>query len=284
MGDKERALEFYQQTLLHNPDFAPALNNLAYALCRIGRPARRKRWTWLFALTAANRKIRAILDTLGYIFLATGDSRTPAACLEKAAAMLPDVPTVHYHLALAYERQGRQRRVDSCPAAGHRSWTVCRISPAKSLLKKIPEEQPPETYEQNAADSFRRGYWLWPCSSLWLRSAPGGRATVDRRLPWIESGVWPFLSPPSWSPVIWPISLLPENNRRKRDQSCCAIAIALALAFVLLVGARFFSPRNGAAAVLTLVSGSRPLRFAAVHSFIAAFICCSGFPAWPKKF
>ena len=27
---EERAIEFYRQTLLHNPDFPPALNNLAY--------------------------------------------------------------------------------------------------------------------------------------------------------------------------------------------------------------------------------------------------------------
>ena len=47
-----------------------------------------------------------ILDTLGYILLKSGKEEESLKVLKKAAELIPDNPTIHYHLALAYRDNG----------------------------------------------------------------------------------------------------------------------------------------------------------------------------------
>ncbi len=106
LGKREQAIRLYRQALAHNADFAPALNNLAY--CYAESSEHRQE-----ALELASRAYRMqpenpwVLDTMGYVLFSNG--RTAEACqvLEKAATLLPDMPTIQYHLALIYERQGK---------------------------------------------------------------------------------------------------------------------------------------------------------------------------------
>jgi tetratricopeptide (TPR) repeat protein len=106
LGNQKRAVDYYQRVLRGDPDFVPALNNLAYHYAELAEHRRE-------ALDMALRAYRSqpenpwILDTLGYVFLRNERFDDARRMLEKAAALLPDVPTVHYHLALAYERLGK---------------------------------------------------------------------------------------------------------------------------------------------------------------------------------
>ena len=47
-----------------------------------------------------------VVDTLGYILLKNGRTDEAIKVLKKAVLLLPDNPTVHYHLALAYIKSG----------------------------------------------------------------------------------------------------------------------------------------------------------------------------------
>lgn len=106
LGEREKALGYYRRILEKEPDFTPALNNLACLYAE--RPADRPE-----ALELARRAYRLepenpwILDTLGYILLRTGRGDEAEPILKKAAARLPGSPTVLYHLALAYRDRER---------------------------------------------------------------------------------------------------------------------------------------------------------------------------------
>lgn len=100
-----RAMELYQRILGINPNYVPALNNLAYlALKGHGSPEQ--------ALQLAGRAFRqeqnnpAIMDTLGLALLKNDQAEDGRRILERAAELLPDHPTVRFHLAMAYQMTG----------------------------------------------------------------------------------------------------------------------------------------------------------------------------------
>jgi putative PEP-CTERM system TPR-repeat lipoprotein len=105
LGDKREALKFYQETLSKAADYTPALNNLAY-LYADNFGSREE------ALALALRAFRnepgnaAVMDTLGYVLLRNGRIDEAGNLLAKAAALLPENPAVHYHLALVHMARG----------------------------------------------------------------------------------------------------------------------------------------------------------------------------------
>lgn len=107
LGDKEKALGYYQKILSREAEFTPALNNLACLYAE--RPAERSR-----ALELARRAHQLdpenplVLDTLGYVLVRLGKGEEAVPLLKKAALRLPESPTVHYHLALAYFERRRE--------------------------------------------------------------------------------------------------------------------------------------------------------------------------------
>lgn len=140
-GEKKQAIDFYRQTLNRNPDFPPALNNLAYAYAE---SAGRQEEALEMALRAYRRQPEnpAILDTLGYVFYRNGRVEDACRVLEKAAVMLPDAPTVHYHLALAYERAGKQELSIRALRQAIGQGTFPEAAAAKNLLERIAEVKP----------------------------------------------------------------------------------------------------------------------------------------------
>lgn len=142
-GEKEQAIDFYRQTLIRNPDFPPALNNLAYAYAE---SAGRQEEALEMALRAYRRQPENpfILDTLGYVFYRNGRIEDACRVLEKAAAMLPDAPTVHYHLALAYERAGKQDQSLRALRRALDHGSFPEAAAARSLFEKIAEAKPTE--------------------------------------------------------------------------------------------------------------------------------------------
>ncbi len=107
-GQVDQAVDVYEELLAQNPMHGPSLNNLAYLY--LDQPEKRQE-----ALQLAYRAYRlsptesAVLDTLGYALLHNGETEQARKVLEAAAARL-DHPSVHYHLALAYDASGEKQQ------------------------------------------------------------------------------------------------------------------------------------------------------------------------------
>ena len=99
-GNKGAARDYYRQTLQYDKNNVPALNNLAYLLTdNFGEAGE--------ALDLAMAAYRLqpndprIMDTLGYVLVENQRADDAMNLLEKALQMLPEVPAVRLHLALA---------------------------------------------------------------------------------------------------------------------------------------------------------------------------------------
>jgi Flp pilus assembly protein TadD len=106
-GKKGEAARKYRQALAKSDNYAPALNNLAYLS---GEGVGNKEEGLRMAMTAFRQEPNngGILDTLGFLLLKNGRSDEARKTLEKAVSVLPDNPSVHFHLALAYRDLGNK--------------------------------------------------------------------------------------------------------------------------------------------------------------------------------
>lgn len=105
-GKKQEALKKYKEALDRAPSYVPALNNLAslYAEGIGGKPKD--------GLLLAEKAVRFesnnpnVLDTYGYLLLKNGRADEARKILERVSSILPNNPSVNYHLALAYRQTG----------------------------------------------------------------------------------------------------------------------------------------------------------------------------------
>ena len=105
-GKKQEAVKKYREALQRSPNYVPALNNLAtlYAEGIGGKPAE--------ALPLAESAVRSnpnnpnILDTYGYVLLRNGRIAEARKVLERVSSVVPNNPSVNYHLALVYRETG----------------------------------------------------------------------------------------------------------------------------------------------------------------------------------
>lgn len=104
-GKKKDAASRYRAILDTNDSFVPALNNLAY-LCADGYG--NKEEALRLAITAFKLQPgnAGIMDTVGYALVKNGRTADAVKVMERAAALLPNNPTVRYHLGLAYHLAG----------------------------------------------------------------------------------------------------------------------------------------------------------------------------------
>ena len=137
MGRTAEARKKYEKVLEINPDFAPAANNLAWLLIEQGEDPDR-------ALNLA-KKAKAqlpddpsVADTLGLALIGKGLYASAVAELRDAVEKMPQNPTFHYHLGLAYWKNSE---TDQALAALHRALKSKQDFPeqqeARELLKKI---------------------------------------------------------------------------------------------------------------------------------------------------
>lgn len=105
-GDVDAAEGHYRQLLKLDPRNAAALNNLASLLTSVAakRDDAVKLAERAYTVQGDNG---AIQDTLGYLYLLTGDSQRALLMLRSAAAALPKDPEVGFHLAEALVREGQ---------------------------------------------------------------------------------------------------------------------------------------------------------------------------------
>jgi Tfp pilus assembly protein PilF len=100
--DFEGAMSEYQLVLEKDPKSLVASNNLAYLLA--DRRTDKASLDRASSLALALRKypLPNFKDTLGWIAYRQGDFRAAVPLLEEAVAASPELPTWHFHLAMAY--------------------------------------------------------------------------------------------------------------------------------------------------------------------------------------
>ena len=104
-GNKKEAIVKYRLVLEKSDAYVPALNNLAY-LCASGYGSKEE--ALRLAISAFKREPgnAGVMDTLGFALLKNNRLEDARNVLEKAVSLLPDNPTVTYHLALTYKESG----------------------------------------------------------------------------------------------------------------------------------------------------------------------------------
>jgi putative PEP-CTERM system TPR-repeat lipoprotein len=102
-GDKRQAAEQYQLILQRQPKHVPSLNNLAWLYHETGdqRALATAREAYALAPQSA-----AIMDTLGWILVQSGQVAEGLRLLEKAAAPANTPAEIKYHYAAALARSG----------------------------------------------------------------------------------------------------------------------------------------------------------------------------------
>ncbi len=104
-GKKKEAVAKYRAVLEKSDSYVPAMNNLSY-LCSLGYCSKEE--ALRLAITAFKRDTgnAGVMDTLGFALLKNNRLEDARKVLEKTVSMLPNNPTVTYHLALAYKESG----------------------------------------------------------------------------------------------------------------------------------------------------------------------------------
>jgi len=106
-GKKNEAIGKYRTALEKSDTYVPALNNLAY-LCANGYGSREEALRLAVSAFKKEPGNGGVLDTLGFALLKNNRLTDARKVLEKAVRLLPDNPTVAYHLALAYKESGEK--------------------------------------------------------------------------------------------------------------------------------------------------------------------------------
>jgi putative PEP-CTERM system TPR-repeat lipoprotein len=137
MTDREikPAIEQYQTVLRTHPKNVAALNNLAMALQQ-NKDSQALEYAEKAHQLAADNP--SVLDTLGSILIAQGNTARGLPLLRKAATLAPDMPDIRYHLALGLiktdDRAGARKELEQLIASGK---NFADIGEARALLKQI---------------------------------------------------------------------------------------------------------------------------------------------------
>jgi tetratricopeptide (TPR) repeat protein len=108
-GNWQKAQELYQKALQAEPDYPLAAYNLAYLMLEHGGNTD-------VALSLAQTARRGlpdsavVADTLGWAYYQEGIFSTVVDMLNEAVEELPNNPTYHYHLGLAYQKTNDRTR------------------------------------------------------------------------------------------------------------------------------------------------------------------------------
>lgn len=101
-GDYEAAIAEYESLLRRDPGSLLIANNLASLLVDHRSDAASLDRARSLVIGLVGSPIGQFQDTLGWVYYRGGDLKSAAPLLEKAAAKLPGLPVVHYHLAMCY--------------------------------------------------------------------------------------------------------------------------------------------------------------------------------------
>ena len=110
-GETVQAIRTLEKAVEHNPQFWPALNNLAFMLSEQDGSAEALARSLDYAQRALEVRPRdpRILDTLGWIYYKLGDPNQALGLLETALQDAPDNPMINYHAGVVYLHVGNHR-------------------------------------------------------------------------------------------------------------------------------------------------------------------------------
>jgi len=106
-GMNARAKGLYEQVIALNPTQVQALNDYA-DLCAEERRDLEKAMEYARRAKKLSPFSGAVADTLGVLHILLGESEAAVRELEEARYLLPNHPTVLYHLAVAYAKTGKR--------------------------------------------------------------------------------------------------------------------------------------------------------------------------------
>jgi cellulose synthase operon protein C len=108
--DYEAAISEYEYILTKQPGSLIAANNLASMLSDHRADKVSLERAQSLAASLRNSPVPQFKDTLGWVNYRRGDFKAAIPLLEEAAAALPDLPMVHYHLGMGYVAVGQATR------------------------------------------------------------------------------------------------------------------------------------------------------------------------------
>jgi len=135
-GDKGKALDLYRTALKYDNNNVAALNNLAFLLAdNFGQESEALE----FAMNAYRIKPDdpRIMDTLGYVLLKNKRAEDALRLLEKANELLPDMPTVKLHLAMAKAETGEKKAAKELLTQVLSAGSADDIKLATKILKSL---------------------------------------------------------------------------------------------------------------------------------------------------
>lgn len=138
-GETTEAITAYERALKARKDYAPAMNNLAvlYAKGLGGQKGKDSALELAYRAFQRMPQEPSVMDTLGVVLLESGKKVEAVRLLERAAASLPDNPTVQYNLARAYAAVGKTgpARERLSKALEHEGFPEAKA--ARKLLQEI---------------------------------------------------------------------------------------------------------------------------------------------------
>ncbi len=135
-GHKKEAVKKYRAALALTNNYPAALNNLAYLLLD-GYGTKEE------ALRLAENAISlepgnpGIMDTIGYALLKNNRHQEARNYLEKALLLLPNDPTINYHLALVHKVTGDKKQAVERLQIALRSENFTGVQQVRNLLAEL---------------------------------------------------------------------------------------------------------------------------------------------------
>lgn len=135
-GLKKEAISKYRAALALSNDYAAALNNLSY-LYADGYGSKEEALQLAERAIAIDPETPGIMDTFGYALLVNNRHQEARENLEKAAALIPDDPTINYHLALACRATGDKKQAVARLKIALRAEKFAGAQQARNLLAEL---------------------------------------------------------------------------------------------------------------------------------------------------
>ena len=134
-SDNKSAIEQFQAILKQDPNNVGALNNLALAYHK-EKDARALEYAEKAAVAAPANP--AVMDTLGFLLVESGDVKRGLPYLEKAVAAAPNAVNIRYNLAVAQAKAGdkanARKSLEEVIAKGANS---PKVEEARTMLKTL---------------------------------------------------------------------------------------------------------------------------------------------------
>ncbi len=105
-GDREGAIAIYEQMIAKQPQSDVLINNLAVLLAEDGSDQGRLDRALELAQRFEESKSPMFRDTLGWVYYQRNELDKALPLLEQVVASMPNVPTFHFHLGMAYQKSG----------------------------------------------------------------------------------------------------------------------------------------------------------------------------------